>query len=378
MSTVAAGGTLRSRSGRRRRPCAAGPGGQPYQYKVTVTRKVNNIFGGIFGIRNTIVRASATAEYLKPLSMGSPSNQFGNDPDAVTNWPVSASSPPQTYPNFWANIAGGNSTKHERRRVRGRLLRHVRPTAAPATARGKNLDYNPNGYYYTVDFTELGDREPPGVRSRRSSNVGDYCTDGSTNLAGARRAHQRAGYPQGQRNTADWAKRYAPVTNRATSTTPATSTAPATILRFGGRPAADHDVHRAQGGRARPAEHRAAGLPGHVPRLHRRLSGAPRHGRHRARRAGAARDVLPAVGHAVPGHRPGRRRVLHRGLDRPRAARATTGSRCAPRRRAAARRRRSPSRATPTWASTPTSAAGRPASSTSRAYRPRRPATRWC
>ena len=65
----------------------AGAGKQPYQYKVTVAKKVRNLFGGIFGISDTVVRASATAEYLKPLSMGSPSNQFGNDPDSISSWP---------------------------------------------------------------------------------------------------------------------------------------------------------------------------------------------------------------------------------------------------------------------------------------------------
>ena len=98
-----------ARSSGRTTVCA-GPGAQPYQYKVTVTQKVDNIFGGIFGIGTTTVRASATAEYLKPLAMGSPSNQFGNDPDSTT-WPINATSPPSTYPNFWANIAGGNSPK---------------------------------------------------------------------------------------------------------------------------------------------------------------------------------------------------------------------------------------------------------------------------
>ena len=58
---------------------------------------------------DTTVRATATAEYLKPLSMGSPSNQFGNDPDAITQWPPPSASP--VYPNFWANIAGGSSVK---------------------------------------------------------------------------------------------------------------------------------------------------------------------------------------------------------------------------------------------------------------------------
>ena len=61
-----------------------GEGAEPYQYKVTVAQKVHNLFGGIFGFGSTTVQATGTAEYLRPLSMGSPSNQFGNDPDAPT------------------------------------------------------------------------------------------------------------------------------------------------------------------------------------------------------------------------------------------------------------------------------------------------------
>src|SRR4051794_38133684 len=40
----------------------AGAGDRAYQYKVTVARKVNNFFGGIFGIGTATVRSSAQAE----------------------------------------------------------------------------------------------------------------------------------------------------------------------------------------------------------------------------------------------------------------------------------------------------------------------------
>ena len=63
-----------------------------------VRRRAGHEVGGVIG-------ATASATYLKPLSMGSPSNQFGNDPDAIRSWPVS-NPPPQTYPNFWGNIVG--------------------------------------------------------------------------------------------------------------------------------------------------------------------------------------------------------------------------------------------------------------------------------
>jgi hypothetical protein len=189
----------------------AGPGKQPYQYKVTLTKKVRNLFGGIFGINDTVVRASATAEYLKPLSMGSPSNQFGNDPDSSFSWPFSASSPPATYPNFWANVAGGNSTKQNGDAYAADYC-NTSTDGCSATGNGKNLDYVANGYYYAVDFTAAGTVNLEAF-DPAFTNVGDYCNDGTTRLAAAAALPNVPNYPQGATNTADIGKRYAPVTN---------------------------------------------------------------------------------------------------------------------------------------------------------------------
>ena len=189
----------------------AGPGDRPYQYKVTVTQQVNNIFGGIFGIGKSTVRASATAEYLKPLSMGSPANQFGNDPDSTT-WPINAASPPATYPNFWANIAGGNSEK-----VKGDAYAAgycgSGVDGCNGTGSGTNIDASPGGYYYTVDFTssatvDLQAFDPAFV------DVGDFCTTAGTNLAAASNLANVPNYPEGPTNTADIKKRYQPVTDQ--------------------------------------------------------------------------------------------------------------------------------------------------------------------
>jgi hypothetical protein len=196
----------------------SGSGKQPYQYKVTIAKKVKNLFGGIFGIDDTIVRASATAEYLKPLSMGSPSNQFGNDPDASFTWPVSASSPPQTYPNFWANIAGGNSTKTNGDAYAADNC-NTSTDGCTGSGFGNNLNYIANGYYYAVDFTGSGTVNLQAF-DPAFTNVGDLCTDGSTNLAAAAALTNVPGYPQGATNTADISKRYARVTNSANQQDP--------------------------------------------------------------------------------------------------------------------------------------------------------------
>ena len=193
-----------------------GAGTQAYQYKVTVAQRVNNYFGGIFGIPSTVVRASAEAEYLKPLSMGSPANQFGNDPDNVT-WPVNAGAPPQTYPNFWANIAGGSSVKAKGDAYAAGYC-DIPTDGCSGIGPNLNLDKKAAGYFYAVDFTNaatvnLQAFDPAFV------NVGDTCTDGSSNLAGAAALAAVPSYPQGN-SPANWAKRYAPVTNSGNQTDP--------------------------------------------------------------------------------------------------------------------------------------------------------------
>ncbi len=174
-----------------------GEGAEPYQYKVTVAQKVHNLFGGIFGFGSTTVEATGTAEYLRPLSMGSPSNQFGNDPDA----PPSAA----TFPNFWANIAGGNSVKENGDAYAADYCNS--PTdGCSGSGSGANLDYKSGGYFYSVNFSAnetvaLQAFDPAFVQ------VGDTCTDG--NLVGASALTNVPGYPEGSANTADIQRRYA-------------------------------------------------------------------------------------------------------------------------------------------------------------------------
>ena len=347
-----------------------GAGAQPFQYKVTVSQEVQNMFGGIFGIGSTTVRATGTAEYLKPLSMGSPSNQFGNDPDS-TSWPISG--PSQTYPNFWANIAGGNSVKQNGDAYAADNC-DVPTDGCSGIGSGDNLDYKANGYFYSVDFSgdatvNLQVFDPAFV------DVGDFCTN--NNLA-RRRAHSRRcpTIPR-DRIRADWLQRYLPVTNQSNQQDPGYRYCTGDQL-FGSGPPPDHDVHGAQGDGSRRPRHRATGVLGHVSRVQRRPCQRARYRAHGSRSAGSVGHVFPAVGNPLPRYRAGGRGVLHRDLDRPAERRsqpilATGRSR---RRRSRTAGRRSP--ATPTWASTPTSAAVRRRSSTSPAFRARPPGTRSC
>jgi len=184
-----------------------GPGTEAFQYKVMVTQRVQNIFGGIFGLGTTTIRASATAEYLRPLSMGSPSNQFGNDPDNTSNWPVDASNPPSSYPNIWGNIEGGGTAKQQGDAYAANWCDNNVTDGCNGTGDARNLNYTSNGYYYTVDFTADGPAKLQ-VFDPAFVSVGNFCSSG--NLGAAAALTNIPSYPQGATNTTDIAKRFKP------------------------------------------------------------------------------------------------------------------------------------------------------------------------
>ncbi len=203
MSPLGPGDTCPLGAGETMKVCA-GPGDKPYQYRVKVVRRVDNMFGGILGMTRTDVSAISTAEYLKPLSMGSPSNQYGNDPESIS----SSEFPPAskaTYPNFWANIAGGSSTKSNGDGYAAGVCVAETDGGVDDCNGSVNADYRPEGYIYTVDFTANGSANLQ-VFDPAFVNVGDHCE--SPNMAGIGTLTNVPSYPQGSGNTADIQKRY--------------------------------------------------------------------------------------------------------------------------------------------------------------------------
>jgi hypothetical protein len=73
--------------------------GKPSQLDVTITDTVPTFFLQVFGMSQQTIVRKARAEYVPPLPMGSPDNQFGNACD-----PLQPGCTGQ--PNFWANIHG--------------------------------------------------------------------------------------------------------------------------------------------------------------------------------------------------------------------------------------------------------------------------------
>ncbi len=70
------------------------------QLRVHVSDEVDTFFAKVLGWDSMTIARSAVAEFIPPLKLGSPDNQFGNDCD-----PSQPGCPPQTA-NFWANIHG--------------------------------------------------------------------------------------------------------------------------------------------------------------------------------------------------------------------------------------------------------------------------------
>ncbi|HEX7522372.1 MAG TPA: hypothetical protein VF441_10000, partial [Acidimicrobiia bacterium] len=125
------------------------PGARSNQLKVVISEPVTNLFGAIAGFRTTTVAKHAVAEYERPVALGSPTNQFGNDPTIV---PAPAHGTPQ-YPDLWANVAGPMSEKNKGDATLANVCdaSGSRPDNCSNSTTGPNTDYNAKGYYYTID-----------------------------------------------------------------------------------------------------------------------------------------------------------------------------------------------------------------------------------
>ena len=69
------------------------------QLRVRISHEVPTFFLKVLGFQSQTITEEATAEYIPPLKLGSPTNRFGNDPSCyATNSDCAG--------NFWANIHG--------------------------------------------------------------------------------------------------------------------------------------------------------------------------------------------------------------------------------------------------------------------------------
>ncbi len=149
--------------------------GRPTRLQVTVTRTVNNIFGALLGVPTKTISRTAVADYAGPVPMGSPCNEYGDDPegDGRRSGNCSASGA------FWANIGSPYGTK-----VSGDAYQDNVCSGEDGCTGSVNNDYDPNGYVYLVTV-----RAPINGLTIQAFDpaqvvVGDYCDSG--NLDGAK------------------------------------------------------------------------------------------------------------------------------------------------------------------------------------------------
>ena len=152
---------------------------KPTRIRVTITRNINNFFGGLLGVNNTTITRSSVAEFAGPVPMGSPSNVFGNEPAPDGQWSsVTGNS------NFWVNVAGAQTTK-----ISGdQHQAGVCASGVDGCSGTTNVDYyslsgalDPNyqGYFYNVRVNS----PPPGQKLAIElfdpvfAQVGDTCND---------------------------------------------------------------------------------------------------------------------------------------------------------------------------------------------------------
>jgi len=146
----------------------------PTQLDVTVSEKVHNYFGALVGAGTTTITKHAVGEYEAAVSMGSPINQFGNDPES------GAALGSTQYPELWANVFGPSSYKDKGDAYQSGLCTPG-VQVDNCTGVSNNTDYDSNGYFYGVTV-QPGATGPLTfqIYDPEFANVGDNCGDNST------------------------------------------------------------------------------------------------------------------------------------------------------------------------------------------------------
>ena len=235
------------------------PGDRAYQYKVTVAQKVNNFFGGIFGIGTTTVRATAQAEYLEAAARWAARRT--SSATIPTRPPGrSTTAPAADVPELLGQHQRRRHREAARRRVRGQLVRqHERQLVTDGCSGDRRRqEHQLHAATATTTPSTSPARAPRTSRcsTPRSCNVGQFCTPASNaNLAGAAATRRTfPAYPQGANNTADIQKRFRPVDQRdqpGRSRLPVLHRRQHVPQQRGQHRRARHDVHRAEGDRSR-------------------------------------------------------------------------------------------------------------------------------
>ena len=149
-------------------------GGQPTRLQVTVTQTVSNFFGSLLGVPSTAVTRTAIADYAGPVPLGSPCNEFGADPLPAGHESANCAFAGQ----FWANVGSPQGTKVSGDAYQdGVCNSSPLPDGCSGSTAGPNIDYAPNGYFYTVTVSRPVTNLQIQVFDPAMIVVGDTCTN---------------------------------------------------------------------------------------------------------------------------------------------------------------------------------------------------------
>jgi Flp pilus assembly protein TadG len=157
--------------------------------RVQLTTQVNTFFLRVLGMTQFTVSRTSTAEYIKPVPMGSPSACFGVGNASIL--PSSLSHCSAYTQNFWAAINGRYTAKEQGDPFSPACV--TINTGGGCTV-GPNTQHRTTGYWYAVEIpsgkTSFTVRVyDPGFyrRSTPQTDTGDCCDSGSLSVTGGPR-----------------------------------------------------------------------------------------------------------------------------------------------------------------------------------------------
>ena len=149
-----------------RHSVAAGIDGRPTRLRVTVTRTVDTVFASVLGQPTETVTRTAVADYAGPVPMGSPCNEYGDDPETAGHRSANCDGTGA----FWANVGSPLAPKGNGDAYQNDM--------------GNNTDFDPNGYFYSVTLRHAVSSLQIQAFDPAFVDVGDACT--TNNLAAAK------------------------------------------------------------------------------------------------------------------------------------------------------------------------------------------------
>jgi hypothetical protein len=143
--------------------------GDPTRLRVTVSQTVNNFFGSLLGVGSTTVSRTAVADYAGPVPLGSPCNEYGDDPNPSTNKSTNCNGAAQ----YWGNVGSPQAPKGNGDAYQDNVCASGNDgcTGSPLT----NTDYDANGYFYSLTVSQPIANLRIEAFDPALINVGDLC-----------------------------------------------------------------------------------------------------------------------------------------------------------------------------------------------------------